>query len=324
MLKSESLANSAVIINEFGEVGIDHHLVETADDTIIELSNGCLCCTVRGKLVETIENLIERNPARILIETTGLADPVPVLQALVGTPSLIGAISFQGLFTVFDATIGFDTIGRQREAGQQLSLADVIIVSKLDLVENTNDGSDNLTKIEAATRTINPVAKIFDRKTFIRDLDNILQLKITVPVPAPVSHHHHSHNINRHSETISATILQTEIAMKKSRIEMFLDLLISAHGDHILRIKGLVNCIGETRPMVIQGVGRVLSQPAYLEKWPDSRPATALVVFLDGLEAEFVQRLFHGFLNTPVIDTPDEEALVNNPLSIAGFKPSSK
>jgi G3E family GTPase len=119
-------------------------------------------------------------------------------------------------------------------------------------------------------------------------------------------------------------MLKAPMPVPRHQLDMFLDLLLSAHSDHILRIKGLVQIEGESKPLVIQAVGNRLSEPYFLKSWPSDDHTTQLVVFLDGMKPEFVQRLFAGFLNMPQIDTPDSNALTANPLSIAGFSSGKK
>lgn len=330
LVKHDLFSNAAVIINEFGEVGLDHHLIENADDTIIELSNGCLCCTVRGQLVETLEDLLARKPSRIIIETTGLADPVPVIRALVASPMLQGLIRFAGLYTVFDCLHGKQRIIEHREAMLQVSLADHIILSKLDCLEESERPTQEDETRQFLT-SLNPDCTITNSTDFLRRAEEIFRAGLEPHArskPGMIAgekHHddhadHHHHDVNVHNSRISALTLVCEKPVSAQQISMFLDLLLSAHGDHVLRLKGLANLEGEPRPVVIQAVGGVLSDFEYLDAWPDNAPATRLVVFLDGMDRQFVQRLFDGFMNIPAIDTPDKTALEANPLAIAGAR----
>lgn len=318
ILKDDAFANSAVIINEFGEIGLDHHLVETGDDTIIELSNGCLCCTVRGQLIETIAGLLPRTPERILIETTGLADPVPVLQALIASPDIKDEITFNGLLTVIDSNNGNEVIAKHEEAQRQVGLADTIIFSKLDQLDETQR-SAKFDQLKQFYSRQNPAASFLEKTRFLENLNlqfNKQDRRYDLP---DIAHHHHHHNVNRHSEKISAFVLTYDKPIEQTQLDMFLDLLLSAHGDHVLRIKGLANIIGMERPVVVQAVGRNLSDYTLLKAWPDDYRSTRLVVFLDGMDGSFVKRLFDGFMNVPSIDTPDKAALTDNPLAIPGF-----
>ena len=146
LLKDPALADTAVIINEFGDVGIDHLLVEKASEGIIELSDGCLCCTVRGELVDTLSDLIDRLQTgklqrlkRVIIETTGLADPAPVLHAVMGHPVLLQAFRVDGVITTVDAINGMATLDAHEEAIKQAAVADRIVITKTDLPEAKRD-----------------------------------------------------------------------------------------------------------------------------------------------------------------------------------------
>jgi len=323
------LANTAVIINEFGEIGLDHHLVQSADDTIIELSNGCLCCTVRGQLVETLEELVARQPDRIIIETTGLADPGPVLQAVMATPSIRGEVQFAGLFTVFDAISGSEMIADRREARLQLQLADHVILTKLDAA---NEPDKTRSAAEAFVYQFNSDCRISSRDEFLTGALEYLSQPFSRPMPEmPASDHHshdhnhqhdhdhHHHDVTIHDERIAALTLVHAEPISRQNLMMFLDLLLSAHGDHVLRLKGLANLEDEDRPAVIQAVGRTLSEINFLPDWPDGDRRTRLVVFVDGIDREFVRKLFEGFMNIPSTDTPDRQAIAGNPLAIPGM-----
>lgn len=315
LLKDPALANTAVIINEFGETGLDHLLVEKSDDQIIELSNGCLCCTVRGQLVETLETILSKKPDRIIIETTGLADPVPVIQSLLKTPSLIDHINFGSMITVFDLVHGLKNLDNYEEANKQILFADIICLSKSDLVTNEviNTCKDKL-------KSLNPNAIIIDKNEFIK-APQFLEKSATQEIAVNEhTHHHHAHDITIHNKTLCCTTLKHDKPISKNTIDMFLDLLFSAHSQHILRIKGLVNIECSNSPLLIQGVGGSLGEPALLDKWPSQDTSTRITIFLEHMEADFVQRLFAGFVGTPLIDTPDKQALTDNPLSILGVE----
>lgn len=315
LLKDPALANTAVIINEFGEAGLDHLLVEKSDDQIIELSNGCLCCTVRGQLVETLETILLKKPDRIIIETTGLADPVPVIQSLLKTPSLIDHINFGSMITVFDLVHGFINLDNYEEANKQILFADIICLSKSDLVTSKiiNSSIDRLKKL-------NPNAIIIDKKDFIKAPLFLAKSATQEIAVNEHSHDHHAHDINIHNKNICCTTLRHDKPISKGTIDMFLDLLFSAHSQHMLRIKGLVNIEGVSSPLLIQGVGGSLGEPSMLPNWPSKDTSTRITVFLEDMDADFVQRLFAGFVGTPLIDTPDKQALTDNPLSILGIE----
>ncbi len=166
LLKDAALANAAVIINEFGEIGLDHLLVETADGNVFEMSSGCLCCTIRGDLVDTLEDLAARREAgsikafdRVIIETTGLADPAPVLQTLLGHPGLLARYRLENVVTVVDSVNGLSTLDAHREAVSQVAMADRVVLTKTDLLHGIA-GEDMLHAIIARVRKLAPAARI--------------------------------------------------------------------------------------------------------------------------------------------------------------------
>ena len=304
-------ANSAVIINEFGETSLDHYFVSSSSDEIIELANGCLCCTVRGQLIETLEMLLERNPQKIVIETSGLADPVPVLQALAANPIINGQISLSGLITVFDAVEGKARIEKHQEADRQLKLADIVCVSKLDEVD---DKPNELAKSSTYIKSKNPHAQIIEKQELLADPATFLSSIKIQQHNKPEHDHHRAH----HSDHITSLTLRHDKPIKRQKFEMFVDLLLSAHGEHVLRMKGLVNIAEFKGPMLLQSVASNLYEPQVLSQWPDDNHQTRIVIFLEGIETDFIQRLFDGFMDQPSIDTPDHQALTDNPLAISG------
>ncbi|AMS40629.1 CobW family GTP-binding protein [Aminobacter aminovorans] len=348
LLKDPELTDTAVIINEFGDVAIDHLLVEKASDGVIELSDGCLCCTVRGELVDTLADLVDRlqtgrieRLARVVIETTGLADPVPVLQSIMGHPALIHAFRLDGVITVVDAVNGSATLDAHVEAVKQVAVADRIVLTKADLV----DDAEWLEALKARLARINPGAEIRDVEGAA--VAKLLQCGLYDPATKTADvrrwlgeaqahdrhhhhgdhghhhhhgDHHHDHDHGHHHDSRVGSFSLTHAgALPFSTVEMFLDLLLSTQGDKLLRIKGIVELLEDReRPLVIHGVQKLLHPPARLPSWPDAVRGTRLVLIGIDLPRDYVERLFAAFVNKPAIDTPDREAMENNPLAIAG------
>lgn len=322
LLRAPDMTGTAVIINEFGEVGLDHLLVETGDDTVIQLSNGCLCCTVRGQLSESLARILARGPERVIIETTGLADPVPVIQAIVADPALSGIARMASLVTVFDVLNAAAQIGEHQEAARQLALADFVILSKLDRAgdpEAARRGALHLIGRQA------PGAVVIDAETLAADPGRIggMTHRPGGPgFPDPQlghAHHGHVHDVNRHSAAIRAVTLRAKRPLRRQDVEMFCDLLMSAHGSKVLRLKGLVAVEGTSGPLLIHGVRGSMEELRELETWPGEDRTTRIVVFLDGIEPDFVRRLFDGFAGIAAPDTADRAALTANPLAVPGM-----
>ncbi|WP_179298212.1 CobW family GTP-binding protein [Mesorhizobium carmichaelinearum] len=346
LLKDPALADTAVIINEYGEVAIDHLLVEQASDGIIQLSDGCLCCTVRGELVDTLADLVDRlqtgriaRLARVIVETTGLADPAPVLQSIMAHPALVQAFRLDGVITLVDAVNGNATLDAHVEAVKQVAVADRIVLSKADLVTDAGD----LDALRARLRQVNPGAELLDAGNPTTGVAALFDCGLSNPATksadvrrwlgeeAAHDHahdHHHGHNHDhdhshdhghRHDQRVRSYSLVHDGPVPFSAIEMFLDLLRSTHGDKLLRMKGVIELREDpSRPLVIHGVQKVLHPPARLPAWPDGQRGTRLVLITLDMPEDYVRRLFAAFTNRPSIDTPDRVALENNPLAIAG------
>ncbi|MER9582450.1 GTP-binding protein [Mesorhizobium sp. M0276] len=345
LLKDPALADTAVIINEFGEVAIDHLLVEQSSDGIIQLSDGCLCCTVRGELVDTLADLVDRlqtgriaRLARVIVETTGLADPAPVLQSIMAHPALIQAFRLDGVITLVDAVNGEATLDAHVEAVKQVAVADRIVLSKADLVTDPHE----LETLRARLRQINPGAELFDAGDTGTGVAALFDCGLYNPSTksadvrrwlgdeAAHDHdHHHDHDGHnhehgrdhghRHDSRVRSYSLVHDGPVPFSAIEMFLDLLRSTHGEHLLRMKGVIELSEDpSRPLVIHGVQKILHPPVQLPGWPDGQRGTRLVLITLDMPEDYIRRLFAAFTNRPSIDTPDRAALENNPLAIAG------
>jgi G3E family GTPase len=312
LLKDPMLKDTAVIVNELGEVGIDHLLVETSDDGIIELSDGCLCCTVRGQLIDTLSDLVDRvqsgkiaRLSRVIIETTGLADPTPVIHSILAHPIMMQAFRFDGVLTTIDSVNVHNTLETYEEAVAQLILADRIVMTKTDM-ENA------ILDVEAHITPLNPYAQIInalDAEEKISSLFNISELA----VKNIDDHHHHHHGIKAFCLTHDKPITQTAL-------HMFLELLTSTQGAHILRMKGIVGVQEHPdRPLFINSVQKTIHPPQRLLKWPTSEHITRLVIIGKDLNQDYVKDLFAAFTGQTKIDTPDAQALRDNPLALACF-----
>ncbi|RUW58348.1 GTP-binding protein [Mesorhizobium sp. M7A.F.Ca.US.008.03.1.1] len=344
LLKDPALVDTAVIINEFGEVAIDHLLVEQSSDGIIQLSDGCLCCTVRGELVDTLADLVDRlqtgriaRLARVIVETTGLADPAPVLQSIMAHPALIQAFRLDGVITLVDAVNGNATLDAHVEAVKQVAVADRIVFSKADLITDSNE----LEMLRASLRLINPGAELLDAGDTETGVAALFDCGLYNPETksadvrrwlgeeAAHDHDHHRHDGHdhahghdhghRHDSRVRSYSLVHDGPVPFSAIEMFLDLLRSTHGEHLLRMKGVIELREDpSRPLVIHGVQKILHPPVQLPSWPDGQRGTRLVLITLDMPEDYIRRLFAAFTNRPAIDTPDRAALENNPLAIAG------
>jgi G3E family GTPase len=346
LLQDPALADTVVIINEFGEIGLDHLLVQTIDEGMVLLSAGCLCCTVRGDLIATLEDLLRRRDngriapfRRIIIETTGLADPAPILHAVLAHPYVSIRYALEGVVTTVDAVNGPGTLDAHPEAVRQAAVADRIVLAKTDLLADPADLENLITRLRALNpgasliRAVNGKAPaedligsgLFDVSGKTADVRGWLQAEAIEAAEHGAhahehGHHGHAHDVNRHDDRIRAFSLTSETPIPRGAFDMFLDLLRSAHGPKLLRIKGLVGLAEEPdRPVVIHGVQHVIHVPAVLPRWPDDDRRSRLVFIVQDLDKSFVERLWNAFLGRPALDQPDAAALADNPLALPGI-----
>jgi G3E family GTPase len=347
LLKDPALQDTVVIMNEFGEIGLDHLLVETIDEGMVLLSAGCLCCTVRGDLIATLEDLLRKRDndrilpfKRVIIETTGLADPAPILHAVLYHPYLSMRYAVEGVVTTVDAVNGSATLDAHREAVKQAAVAERIVITKTDLVQD----QDGLTRLRERLHQLDPGAALleagapaeaiiagglFGLDGKIADVSEWLKTEAVEAAERESHahqhghHHHHGHDhrhhhdVNRHDETIRAFCLTSDQPIRQGTLDMFLDLLRSSQGSKLLRVKGLVALAEDPEhPVVIHGVQHVVHVPAVLPSWPSEDRRSRIVFIVDDLERETVEKLWNAFLGRPAVDQPDAAALSDNPLSL--------
>ena len=346
LLKDPALAETAVVINEFGEIGLDHLLVEYADENMVLLQSGCLCCNMRGDLVDALETLLrdlDNNRCkfrRLILETTGLADPAPVLHTAMTHPYLVMRYRLDGVVTLVDAINGETTLDGHIESVKQAAVADRLVLTKTDLV--TDQAA--LESLKKRLRALNPAATILDAAKGEATPQNLLTCGLYDPerkIPdvrkwlkdeayadaQAAHHHHHDHgdghhrhdhdhqDVNRHDDRIRAFALTSDKPIPTGTFHMFLDLLRSAHGGNLLRLKGIVSLAEQPdRPIVIHAVQHVFHPFVTLDKWPDDDRRTRLVFITRDLPDHQVREMFDAFLERAATDRADRAALVDNPL----------
>ena len=298
LLKSPAFARTAVIINEFGEVGLDHDLIETGDESFITLQTGCLCCTIRGDLVLTLADVLRRRDEgtvtpfdRVVIETSGLADPAPILHAVMSDDALAERLTLSGVVTTVDAVNGAATLARQPESIKQVAVADRLVLTKTDLVDETPAAlSDRLA-------ALNPSAPVLPASFGDIDPARLFDARIWDPsgklAPAEEPHEHHAeHDRNRHDERITCFALIREQPIPAVALTLFLEVLAEHCGADLLRLKGIV-AIAESpeRPAVIHGVQHMFHAPAFLERWPSEDRRSRLVLIARDLPCAFAEAL---------------------------------
>jgi G3E family GTPase len=335
LLRDPALADTAVIVNEFGEIGLDHLLVEQVDDGVVLLSTGCLCCTLRGDLVEALERLTRNldngraSFSRVIIETTGLADPAPIVHTTMAHPYLVMRYRLDGVIAVVDAVNGAATLERHAEAVKQAAIADRVVLTKTDLVGDTHAAA--LRTLLMRLRALNPAAPILDAAAGEGVAARLFDCGLYDPATktpdvrrwlateayadAEAAHGGHAHDPNRHDAHIRAFCLSSEAAIPASAFEMFLELIRSMHGPNLLRLKGIVK-IAETpqTPMVVHAVQHLMHPLARLPAWPDGDTRTRMVFIVRDIDPRTVRELFDAFLGAAAPDRADRAALTDNPL----------
>lgn len=358
LLKDPAMKEAAVIVNEFGDVGIDHLLVESSGDSVIELSDGCLCCTMRGDLIDTLGELMDRIQTgklrplkRIVVETTGLADPAPVMQSVMGHPVLMQNFELDGVVTVVDAVNGLATLDAHPESVRQAAVADRLVLTKRSLAD-----TETAERLVSRLRSLNPRAAITDAEGDAAGAASLLVNGLYDPETKHPDvrrwlqeeaeddhddhhhhhhehgpdcgchdhghHHHHDHGAHRHAEDIRSLSIVHDEPIDPMALEMFVDLLRSAHGEKLLRMKAVVQTADRPdKPLVLHGVQSIFHPPVRLAGWPDPADRRSrLVLITKGLPEAFVRDLFAAFTGAPAIDRPDRAALADNPLAVSGVR----
>ena len=327
VLEDTSAGRVAVIVNEFGEAGLDHDLIEQSSEEIILMQSGCLCCSIRGDLSKTISSLIGRKNRkeiefdRLLIETTGLADPGPITQTLLVDTILARTTVLDGIVTVADAANGPKTLNAQFEAVSQVAMADLIIVSKTDLIKEAEAKS-----FQGRLRTLNPSAKLIESnkgRGTSKHLWNLNALKPKSTKPEVVKWtlgeapkldplenisgfapaQKLSLPTSNHDSRIGSASIVLDSPIKDTTFDLWLDTLIAMRGKDILRVKGIVFIEGVEKPFVFHGVQDIFDPPVLLQDWPSDDTQTRIVIIGRDLSASQLQQSF-DILRAP----PDDKA----------------
>lgn len=327
LLRHEQFRNTAVIINEFGEVGLDHELLEQSREELVLLSNGCICCTVRGDLLGAFARMEAQRAAgaidRIIIETTGLADPAPILHTLMSEPSVTAHYWLDQVIATVDAVNGMATLDRHPEAVKQAAIADRILLTKLDLVD-----ADTRAALRARLAALNPAAPMLEslngaldprvllgaqaggQSARLAQLDEWLRDEAYAEPAHAHEHeheheherdgHHHAHgpDRNRHDDHIRAYSVIREQPVSWAGISAWLEMLGRLRGDDLLRVKGIINVIEHPeRPVVIHGVQHLFHPPVVLDRWPSDDHRSRLVFITRDIERDDIDSTLEVFEN---------------------------
>ena len=306
LLALPEMHGTAIIINEFGEISVDHLLLETAEEKMVLLSNGCVCCSVRGDLVQAIRSLFQRMRSdqippfeRILLETTGLADPGPIVQSLIGPALSNLPVYFDSIATTIDSTNIMEALEQHKQIHSQIAVADSLLFTKADLCEKVHlDNVENrIRKLNPrATRDFTEMGKIPSRRIFgQRLLDPSASPKQARSTTEQMFSNTEQSVEHSHGDDIRSFVISRDKPLPYSTLDTFLQTLRSYRGQDLLRVKGLVQIQGsENRPVVIHGVQSVMHSPITLKKWPSSDHRTKLVFVTRNIGYEDVENTLAG------------------------------
>ncbi len=321
LLKQPAFDNTAVVVNEFGEIGLDGILIKHSEDQIVEMTSGCLCCTIRGDIRQTLLDLHSKRTNgdiptfnRVIVESTGLADPAPVVHTLMSDPLLDRRYMLGGVVTTVDAQTGIATLNNHKECEKQAAVADRLVITKTDL-DNNPDPDGSLGELQARLLALNPTAIVLDRHNPAFDYNRLFDTSLFDPDTKSINvrswlkaeessdhdahKHNHSHDVTRHGSDIRSFTLTFD---EPATIEAFassLEALSLTQGASILRIKGIVNTLDRPGiPLVIHGVQHVFHDPVWLDEWPDEDHQTKLVFITKGIERETLDMFFKAWISS--------------------------
>ena len=327
LLRHPGMDKAAVIINEFGEVGLDHELVEMSNDAPILMESGCLCCTLRTDLVETLHDLFGRRARgeipefdRVVIETTGLADPAPIVHTLIADPLIGRCFHLDSVIATVDAATGGQTLDNHEESVRQAAIADRLLVTKTDIAK-----PEDVSALDERLNAINPGADrfrvlngeiepsrlfgagLYDPDTKSADVQRWLNEEAYADAKPDDGHDHHAHDHgddhhhghghhhHDHHDGIHAFCLYRETAMPWEGWVGFLQSLIDARGPDMLRIKGILNVDGIDQPVAVHGVQHVFHPPAILEAWPSDDRRSRLVFIAKDVPEQVIKTMLDSW-----------------------------
>ena len=306
LIRHPALGRAAVIINEFGEIGLDHDLVARGDETVVRLSTGCLCCTIRGNLAETLRDLVRRREDGevdfdcVLVETTGLADPAPILYTLMSDDVVTRSCRPDTIVTTVDVVNAAGTLDSQLESVKQIALADRVFLTKSDLAS-----AERTAAVRLRVQALNPGASIhiagngsatpdkffgtalYDASSRSEEVQQWLREEAYV-----AAEHEHDIDVNRHDHRIRAFSVVQRTPMSLNAFNQFMTMLMANRGADMLRVKGLLNITElPTGPIVIQGAQHVFHPPLQLESWPSADRRTRMVFITRDVSRETIEKL---------------------------------
>ena len=301
LLADSRARDSALIVNEFGEVGIDHHLFRKTDESTTLLRNGCVCCSLRDDLSDAMRDLLDKRDSadippfnRLVIETTGLADPGPILHTVVSDPVLRNRFRMNRVLTTLDAVSGLSNLATYGEAIRQVSAADLVVLTKLDLVP-----PESVVELRHALKELNPIAHVTEADHGRFDLDLLLSESVERSIgdasSVPVPELDRSAVLHLSADVVVSHTLIFDTPLNWQMFGIWLTMLLDQHGERVLRMKGLLNVGVERGPLLLEGVQHVMHAPRHLQEWPDEDRRSRLVFIVRDLDVDLLRNSLLAF-----------------------------
>jgi G3E family GTPase len=312
ILTAEHGRRVAVIVNEFGEVGIDHHLLISSDQEVVEMSNGCICCTVRGDLLRSLFQLLEHRSKfdTLMIETTGLADPAPVVQTFFIDERIRGAYELNGVVTVVDSKHIWQQIDYSAEAREQIAFADLVLLNKTDLIN-----PEDLQELEYKIRVINGAARIHQTRNSDIDIGTILDLR-SLTLEAKAQDHDDNHS---HTADISTVAITTPGDLDGLKLSQWFRELLADSGPNIMRMKGILNLRKDPDQFVFQGV-HLLFEGRPGRRWSEEEERLNRLIFIGReLDEEKITQGFRNCITTDGESAPSEVDPFGRKIDVSTF-----
>jgi len=309
LLASPQLRDTAVLVNEFGEVGLDHHLLENVAEGTLLLDNGCLCCALRGDLQESLRDLFSRRERgeiprfqRVVIETSGLADPVPIAYTVLAEPVIQHHFRLGNIVTTIDTVNGQAQLDHNSESIKQAAVADRLILTKTDIasVSQVNALRTQLRRlnagavmIDAGAEDLDPVQILtndtYDQESRSREVGRWLQDE---ELNSGLTEH--KHGLHAHDEIYSFCV-SYDVPFDWTAFGVWMTMLLNRRGDKVLRIKGLLNVAGVATPVLINGVQHIVHPPVHLDHWPDIDRQSRIIFIVQGLSQQRIEASLSAF-----------------------------
>jgi G3E family GTPase len=316
MLRAPALSRTAVLINEFGEVGLDHLLVQQVEESVVLLESGCICCSIRGDLKGALRDLLSRRERgdipvfdRVVIETTGLADPGPILYTLLSEPVVQHHFRLGNVITTVDAVNAELHLSRNPEGLKQVAAADRLLITKTDLADPQQTAA-----VRETLNRINPSADVWDAVRDAFEVDELLDVRPSAQragsgarywfrddatAEAPSGY---LHALRRHSDQVGSFSLILEQPLDWTAFGIWLSLLLNRHGNDILRVKGILQVQGANAPVFINGVQHIVHPPQHLERWPTADHRSRMVFITRGIDHGRLLRSLEAFCGARVAE----------------------